>query len=299
MASSNCGAGTSRLGEPTANSSAFELKRLIGLCRSKCEAYRIALGDPDRGDQEGLLAGLKDNLRQAAAMLAPVQGRAARIDVEAVAFCPSAPYAAALAAEAALELVLEEFDRLRWREFMQSCRKAVTGARLVWTCLAAALLAAGLVAGALAYRAQERRILTLDVLAEANPPQFHTEGINTVTETAPGNRVWRWAYGPQTELWFKSDREALCHLIVSVFNLASGQELTITVNDDHEESFAVPVTGFDKTNGVLRLPFMARAGQNIIRIGYAAWNHQTEDFAPGDARPLSVAYAALRIEPKD
>jgi hypothetical protein len=276
-----------------------EAERFVWECRSQCAAYRVNVSRGARQAAQENLVAIRLGLQLAAQALATALGRPLPVDLEMIAFDPADPYAAAFAAEAALEPLCEELDRLAWRKFRAFCGQAATGARLVWLCLAVVLLAAILVAGTKAYQAHERRLLTLDVLAEANPPQFHTTGINTVTETASENRAWRWAYGPQTELWFQSDREAMCYLVVSVYNLASGQVLTISANGQNGESFAVPVTGFEKTNGVLRLPFMSKVGQNIIRISNAAWNHQTEDFAPQDPRPLSVAYAALRIEPRD
>jgi len=267
-----------------------EAVRLTRGCRESCLAYRLALRRSGERDLASRLESVRRGLEQAAGLAAMEAGKPVNVDVESVAFSPLDPYAGVLAAESGLEILEEALDRQRVKRLLRS-----RGLRLACGAVLCAVL---LGVGTYFYCAGRQDGPVIDILSGANPPHVHTMGINTVTERGDGGAVWRWAYGPQTEIWFLADRAQMCFLDLSVSNLITGQVITIAVNGEPGESFDVAAGGFEKPAGTLRLPFMTQKGQNIVRIAYAEWNKKDVDFAPGDPRPLSVAFRELRIEPK-
>ena len=265
-------------------------KNALENIRQLCASYRVSLSRNARVDLHAELATIRANLRGAALAMGPEEGRLVASGLEAIMYSPSDPYAGILQAESVQDFLAERAGRIQRLSSLNSrCRLPLYGffsGIILLLCIFIIYI----------NPPHSQRSLRIDSLAPTNPSNFHTVGINTVTESADG-RVWLWAYGPKTELWFQSDREALCFLVISLFNLCPNQVLSVAVNSGAAESFDIPLTGFEKTNGILRLPFLTRVGQNIIVLGYCNWNHQGVTFAPDDARPISVAYAKLRIEP--
>jgi hypothetical protein len=274
--------------EPCSGSDLDEAARQVRAVRQACRAFRLGLVRGCGFDAAAGLLTISQGLREAAGGVGPERAAALAARIDAVSFAPGDPYAGILAAEEALELLEESLDRRRFARWRGSGRPRAV--------LVGAALAVLLAFGLWRYALDRDSGPVIDVLAGAGPAEVHTTGINTVTENG-GGKVWRWAYGPQTEIWFKAGRAGMCVLDLAVYNMIPGQVLTIRVNDDPGESFEPSVGGFEQPAGTLRLPFMTRPGQNIVRIAYADWNKKGADFAPGDARPLSVAYGKLRIEP--
>lgn len=140
------------------------------------------------------------------------------------------------------------------------------------------------------------RLKTPDFLAPLNSLSLN---IASSPEQDRG-KDYLWAYGPETEISFKTRAPLPMSLCFSTHNIIEGQSLTVTVNGEkigRLDSLRANPPGVDDDHPCLR--FSTRPGMNTVRIAYGRWNHHPDAFAPGDPRLMALRFTRFRLGPAE
>jgi len=108
---------------------------------------------------------------------------------------------------------------------------------------------------------------------------------------------FRWGHGPQTAMSFRMDKPREFILELDAKSPIAGQRIEIVLNGTAIGQADFPEAGVTRR---FAIPVRAQAGENVLALRYAYWNHgghgpANETFEADDPRVLAVYFSTLRL----
>jgi len=114
-----------------------------------------------------------------------------------------------------------------------------------------------------------------------------------------GTQQFRWSCGPETTLQFHTQQPQHLQLDLDGRSLIVGQTVTLLLNGRNVTEHALPL---GQHYARFTTDFDAPAGDNVLTLRYAFWNHGNhgpagETFEAGDPRLLAASYTQFSLHP--
>ena len=138
-------------------------------------------------------------------------------------------------------------------------------------------------------RSNEQAVFPLDFLAVDPAPGIVADGLGNL-EVADGLGL-RWLCGPETVLRFRTGTAAPLRLLFRFESPLPGQAVAVAVNGREAGTFPADATALREA------AFTTRAGENVVTLRFAVWNHGAVTFAPADPRRLAGLFRELTLSP--
>jgi len=161
--------------------------------------------------------------------------------------------------------------------------------------LLAVLFVSGLYAARM-FDAFKDRDIRFNWLANESHPRVVIKGAEPAEMDGSLNVLFAWGMGPRTSIAFNSPESYKFELTLLITPCLKGQSIDVVINGNQVKRIVQTKDGCAPSGTPEKIIFDSKEGLNDIEIVYSDWNAKTEQYFPGEPRPLAARFYALSLK---